>query len=282
MGKKCSDCHYPKACRSKSHEKAVFWPSIKCRWKWLWRIIKKDSCQKLESHNISAKIYIDSPAPSNNPQLIILATDTGVSKTLLNRLDWEKVKHLCTLVKTSKRFRPFGTAYHLPIRGKAKVTLCDEKVLLLNPMFMSLMTKGEQLLLGEQDAIYLGIFKLHSQGAPEVASPDKPESEAWVSKRISYPKGSQPPEDSIVSGGETQTEIDANMKKLISQFPALFSATTGKFQGPPIKIQVNSNATPVIHYIMWSNFKAKSLKCARMILLKGLSKLRSQVHISAT
>ena len=39
---------------------------------------------KLESHSISAKIYIGSPTPSNNPQLITLATDTGVSKTLLN------------------------------------------------------------------------------------------------------------------------------------------------------------------------------------------------------
>ena len=49
-----------------------------------------------------------------------------------------------------------------------------------------------------------------------------------------------------MSGGETQVKIDANMKKIISQFPALFSAKTGKFQGPPIKIQVHSNATPVV------------------------------------
>ena len=39
---------------------------------------------KLESHNISAKIYINSPAPSNDPQLTTLDTDTGVSKTLSN------------------------------------------------------------------------------------------------------------------------------------------------------------------------------------------------------
>ena len=49
-----------------------------------------------------------------------------------------------------------------------------------------------------------------------------------------------------MSGGENQAEIDANMKKLISQFPALFSTKTGKFQGPPIKIQVHPNATPMI------------------------------------
>ena len=39
---------------------------------------------KLESHSISVKIYIDSPAPSHNSQLITIATETGVSKTQLN------------------------------------------------------------------------------------------------------------------------------------------------------------------------------------------------------
>ena len=47
-----------------------------------------------------------------------------------------------------------------------------------------------------------------------------------------------------MSGRETQAEINANMKKLISQFPALFAAKTGKFQGSPTKIQVHPNATP--------------------------------------
>ena len=92
--------------------------------------------------------------PSNNPQLITLATDTGVSKTLFNRLDWEKVKHLCTFVKTSKRFRPFGTAYHLPIQGEAKVTLCAEKGATIESYVYVVNDKREQSLLGEQDAIH--------------------------------------------------------------------------------------------------------------------------------
>ena len=49
-----------------------------------------------------------------------------------------------------------------------------------------------------------------------------------------------------MSGRETKAEIDANMMKLISQFPALFSTKTGKFQRPPIKIQVHPYATPRI------------------------------------
>jgi hypothetical protein len=58
---------------------------------------------------------------------IKLATDTGISKTLLNRNDWESVKKDCTFVKTSKRFWPYGTAYHLPIKGKARVKLTAER-----------------------------------------------------------------------------------------------------------------------------------------------------------
>ena len=49
-----------------------------------------------------------------------------------------------------------------------------------------------------------------------------------------------------MSGGETQAEIDANMKKLISQFPVLVSTKTGKFQMPPVKIHFHPNATPMI------------------------------------
>ena len=35
---------------------------------------------------------------------LMLATDTGISKTLLNSSDWSKVKGDCKFVKTSKRF----------------------------------------------------------------------------------------------------------------------------------------------------------------------------------
>ena len=73
----------------------------------------------------------------------------------MNRQDWEKVKHLCTFVKISKRFRPFGTAYHQPIRGKAKVTLRAETGATIESYVYVIDDKQEQSLLGEQDAIRL-------------------------------------------------------------------------------------------------------------------------------
>ena len=146
---------------------------------------------KLESHSISAKVYIDSSSPSNIPQLITLATDTGVSKTMLNRLDWEKGKHLCTFVKTSKRFRPFGTAYHLPIREKAKVTLCAEKGATIESYVYVVDDKQKQSLLGEH---LFGYSQTPPSRSTEAVSPDKPESEAQVSRRISYHKRSESPQ----------------------------------------------------------------------------------------
>ena len=80
-----------------------------------------------DSRSIAANITIQGPL-SKDPQEISLATDTGISKTLLNSCDWNRIKECCRSVKTSKRFRPYGTAYHLSIKGKAKVTLQAEKV----------------------------------------------------------------------------------------------------------------------------------------------------------
>ena len=45
---------------------------------------------------------------------IKLATDTGVSKTILNRKDWEKIQNRCKLIGTKIRFRPWGTQEQLP------------------------------------------------------------------------------------------------------------------------------------------------------------------------
>jgi hypothetical protein len=55
-----------------------------------------------------------------------LITDSGVSKTLINYNHWQAIKSQTDLVKTSKGFRPYGTAYKLPIIGRAHVTLTAE------------------------------------------------------------------------------------------------------------------------------------------------------------
>ena len=70
---------------------------------------------KLDSNNISTTVSVEG---MKNPGLLApiqLAADTRISKKLLNRTNWYKVRGHCKFLKTSKRFRPYGTAYHLPI-----------------------------------------------------------------------------------------------------------------------------------------------------------------------
>ena len=189
----------------------------------------------LGSSSICAKIGVRGFETSSTQKIIDLATDTGISKTLLNRNDWEKVKDNCKFVKTSKRFRPYGTAYHLPIKGKARVLLTAERGAQIETWAYIVDDKKEQSLLGEGDATRLGIVTLDLKGA-----------DTEVVKSISYTKKVMTAPGDIVSGGETQEEIDANMEEIVSEFPKLFTNATGKVKGPPIEIQVRENAVPVV------------------------------------
>ena len=67
-----------------------------------------------------------------------------------------------------------------------------------------------------------------------------------IIKKVEYSRKNSINPGEVVSGGETQTEIDSNMKKIIEKFPEVFTDSTGKFKGSPIKIQVREDAVPVI------------------------------------
>ena len=95
--------------------------------------------------------------------------------------------------------------------------------------------KREQSLLGESDAVRLGVVKLDLKGSTEE-----------VIGRVSYISKPDPPSNGIVSGNETQEEINKRMKAMISQFPSVFTDVTGKFQSEPIKIQLKLGMSPVI------------------------------------
>ena len=141
----------------------------------------------------------------------------------------------CKFVKTSKRFRPYGTTYHLPIKGKAKVTLQAERGASIETWAYIVDNCNGQSLLGEADAVRLGIVKLNLEGATEENI-----------QKISYVPKSPPPTVGIISGGQTQDEIDSSMKDLVKEFSGLFSDHTGKYNGKPIKIHFNRPAIPVI------------------------------------
>ena len=178
---------------------------------------------------------VQGPLNTHHAVSLMLATDTGIFKTLLKSSVWSKVKGDCKFVKTSKRFRPYGTKYHLPIKGKARVSLTAERGAKIDTWVYVVNDKREQSLLGESDAVRLGIVKLDLKGLTEE-----------VIGRVSYIPKPDPPSNGTVSGNETQEEINKRMKAMINQFPSVFTDVTGKFQCEPIKIQLKSVMSLVI------------------------------------
>ena len=240
-GKQCQKCqklnHFAKVCRASTKKKKMSFGQVSSA----EESDSEESSGRIvvghleDSRSIAAKITIQGPL-RKDPQEISLATDTGISKTLLNSCDWNRIKECCRFVRTSKRFRPYGTAYHLPIKGKAKVTLQAENGVEIETWIYVVNDKNEQSLFGKADVIRLGIVQLNLQGA-----------ETEVIKKISFiPKESVSADNIIVSGGETQQAIDKRMQDIIEDFQSVFTDIIGRFRGEPIKIQVKSNAVLVI------------------------------------
>ena len=95
--------------------------------------------------------------------------------------------------------------------------------------------KKEQSLLGKENAMRLGIVTIQLNGAKEE-----------VVHQISSVQKQPTPPGEIVSGEETQEQIDQNMQELVHQFPDVFTDKTGKFDGKHIKIQISEDVTPII------------------------------------
>ena len=250
-GRKCSVCgkanHLAQACRSKSEKNSSkSWKNPKKGKKNRNPVRQLSSAEDSESESessgrivvghlktksIQAKVGIKGKYPGSTSKEIMLATDTGISKTLLNRADWESIRDGCKFVKTSKRFRPYGTAYHLPIKGKALVTLTAERGAEIETWVYVVDDQKESSLLGETDAIRLGIVKLDLKGSKEE-----------IVNKIEYLNKS----DVKIEENDYNKEVDSEMDKIRSEFADVISDTTGKVKGPPIKIQFQEDATPTI------------------------------------
>ena len=98
-------------------------------------------------------------------------------------------------------------------------------------------------MLGEKDARRLGIVTINLKGASSEVSIDE-EYEEQV-RKITYGWKTSPG-DGVISGGETQDDINANMRALVKKFSGVFTDCTGKCCGQHIEIQVRENAEPVI------------------------------------
>ena len=109
---------------------------------------------KLGKEGIAAIIPINGTKSHAEKRAMQLATDTGVTKTLLDILDWLKIKLCCKFVKTSKQFRPFDPTYHVPTKGKGKVNItADKGTTQIDTLVYILNDEREQSLIEKEDAL---------------------------------------------------------------------------------------------------------------------------------
>ena len=122
------------------------------------------------------------------------------------------------------RFRPYGMEKKLPILGRLKVKMRNESGKTIKTM--AYIVKGqEESLLGKNNGDMLGIIKIKKEGDPPTER----------TRRLETEKKNKPVKEGIVSGGQTQEEIDEEIEKLVKEFDDRFSGV-GKAKIDPILV----------------------------------------------
>ena len=199
-----------------------------------------------KKNSILCKLQVTGPDDGQKCAKINLATDTGVRKTILCRSDWEKIKDQCRLVKTKLKFRPYGTSCRLPIRGRAKVKLRAEAGAVITTYVYANDDDMDSSLLGERDALRLGIVKINLKGATEEVARDDDSAQEEDTERLRRIRQNRLTE--LSPAKKTTGEVERNKKamdKLAREFQDIFGGV-GRYKGPEIKIQIRENIQPVI------------------------------------
>ena len=171
----------------------------------------------------------------NEGHLATFLTDTGVKKTIMNIRDWRKIRKECELEATSIRFRPYGTAHNLPIIGKAKMKLKAVNGAEIETYCYINDDAKEESLLGESDAMRLGIIEINAQGAEE---------EIQIN-RVRQNRKREMEQDGKQLTLADQKRVDEVMNKIAEDNKEVFQGI-GRYRGKPIKIQVKEGVRPVI------------------------------------
>ena len=145
---------------------------------------------------------------------------------MMSERDWEKMSKAnkqLELKKNTVRFIPYGTAKVLPVMGRAKVVMQNQRGIQRKTMVYLVEGQTESLL-GKQDAEALGILNI----VPEVT----PVTKAPINLA------------GVVSGNQTQVQIDKKMEKLSKEYDVLFQGI-GKAKIDPIHIYTKKGREPV-------------------------------------
>ena len=188
-------------------------------------------------------------------------TDTGVRKTLLSEKHFLRIKDHNPQVKlkqTKVQFRPFSTKKIVPLHGKMEARLTNNHVKqVITTVYVT--KDSEESLLGREDAIALGVIKVFPDGDKPDGEKPAPEREPRARSTGTPRSRSRSPEptrcitperlndpivEGIVSGGQTQDEIDAMMDQIVEENSEVFKGM-GRAKVDPINIQVKEGAKPI-------------------------------------
>ena len=153
-------------------------------------------------------------------------TDTGVSKTIVNRTDWDNIQDKCKLVKMGIQFRPYGTTDRLPVIGKAKVQLRAKAGAVIETYIYVMNSEREDSLLGEKDAERLGIVTIDPEGAEKEVPLRRVKQN---SKQLLRKQDGEEPRPDV--------EVEKEMEKIANCHPKVFRGIR-KYKGDPVQIQM--------------------------------------------
>ena len=200
-------------------------------------------CDRLTLGRIKTeREYVDVMAtPTNNATYytkIRWTADTGAPKTMLSEKDfcWILAKNPDVKIRHSNmRFRPYSTRKLVPLIGECDMRLTNEENKAVKTTVY--IVEGEkESLLGKEDAIQLGIIKVNPRG-------DKPSGTDDIGC-ITPEILQEPIKDGIVSGGQTQSQIDAKMDEIAEKHASVFQGM-GRANTEPIHIEIEDDAIPV-------------------------------------
>ena len=169
--------------------------------------------------------------------------DSWVRRTLLAETDWNRLKkkNPSTRLKSNNiKFTPYGTNVKLPVKGRAKVVFTNARGRKVTSMVYVVGEQTESLL-GKKDGQSLGIIQITPRGG-EPSTKTREDKEAV--HRMTEVKKTTVPKNGIVSGGQTQAQIDGKMTRLLEDFNPLFDGI-GKAGIPPIHIYTKEGRAPV-------------------------------------
>ena len=176
-----------------------------------------------------------------------LCVDSRVYRTLLTEEQWQKVRSLSgnrkpRLKANQIRLVPYGTSQGLTVLGSARCILKAQTGATITTM-VYVVRGAKESLLGLKDGEALGIIKIQPDGHRQLEHAEAADTKIRRLDMVTNQDGAV--EGGIVSGGQTQEQINQDMSALVGKFPKVFKGLGRATGVPDIHIEMDDSVPPV-------------------------------------